>query len=90
MKKKTFRDELVTKGYLTDQLADFREGLIDQLDKRYGQHFNKILDGQDKIMKELETMREESAAGELQDRRLKEKVEDHENRIKRLELRKVI
>lgn len=85
MKKKTFRDEVVTKGYLTDELADFREGLVDQLDKRYGQHFNRILDGQDKIMKELETMREENAAGTLIGHRLQKKVEDHEKRIKKLE-----
>jgi len=114
MKKKTFRDELVTKGYLTDKLADFSEALIDQIDsrmdKRIGQvedrldkridrvehridqvesnldkKFDRVYISLDKVIKELQDMREEDAAGNLQERRLEKKVEDHEKRIKNLE-----
>lgn len=89
MKKQSVREEVVTKGFLTDTLADFREGLIDQMDQRIETKFkaytNKVLTGLDKVMKELETMREENAAGTLQARRFEEQVEDHEKRIKQLE-----
>lgn len=82
---KSKRDELVTKGYLTDEFAEFRAGLIDQLDLRYKKYFNKILTGQDGIMKELQDMREENAAGTLHFERLDDKINNHEKRIKRLE-----
>lgn len=85
MKKQSKLDEPVTKGYLTDELAEFRAGLIDQLDKRMDAKFDKVLAGQDKIIKELQDMREENAAGTLHFERLDEKVENHEKRITRLE-----
>ncbi len=89
MKRKSVRDEVVSKGYLTDELAEFRAGIINQLDGRIESKFknytNKVLTGQDKIMKEIQDMREEDAAGTLQMRRLEKTVDSHEKRITRLE-----
>ena len=85
MKKKSVRGELVTRGYLIDTLADFREGLIDQLDTKNRRYKDEIMTGIDKVVKELQDMREENAAGTLHLERLDETVDDHEKRITRLE-----
>ena len=85
MKKKSVRNEVVTKGYLTDELAEFRAGLIDQMDQRIDKKFDKVHNTLDKIVGELQDMREENAAGIIQERRLQKQVDNHEKRIKILE-----
>lgn len=59
---------------------DFRKDIRETRDE--------IMTGQDKIVKELQDMREENAAGILQTRRVESTLEDHEDRIKTLEHRK--
>ena len=77
---------MVTKGHLTDELAEFRAGLFEQLDTNNRKYKDEILTSMDKVVKELQDMREENAAGTLHFERLDGKVEDHEKRITRLEL----
>lgn len=92
MKQMSVRDEIVTRGFLTDTLADFREDLIDQIDVRMDKKLDKVdnkidkvMIGIDGVMKELSDMREENAAGVLHSRRVDERIENHEKRIKKIE-----
>lgn len=89
MKKKSIRDEIVTREHLTDEISEFkkdlkeemldlREGIVDQVDSKMKRYKNEVLAGLDKISKELQDMREENAAGSLRFERLDDKVDDHD------------
>ena len=67
------------------QVEDSLDRKIGQVEDKIDKKFDRVYISLDKVIKELSDIREESAAGELQERRLKKKVEDHENRIKKLE-----
>lgn len=62
---------------------------LDEAFEEYGEknrgYKDEILTGRDKVMKELETMREENVVGAFQIRELHEKFDVHEKRIKKLE-----
>lgn len=74
-----------TKQELREELLDQREGIIDQVDSKMKRYKDEVLQGLDKISKELQDMREEDAAGTLQIRRLGKTVDSHEKRITDLE-----
>lgn len=67
----TKQDLRILKEELKEELTSFRD---------------EVMTGLDGVMKELETMREESTLGAFQTRSLKEEVDDHEKRITKLEL----
>lgn len=61
------------------------EKAFERYDEKNRAYRDQILTGLDKVMKELETMREESTLGVHQTRELRKKVDDHGKRIKKLE-----
>ncbi len=63
---------------------DLAEALEDVDEKNRG-YRDQILNGLDKVVKELETMREENLVGAHQIEEMYEKVESHEKRITKLE-----
>jgi len=58
---------------------------FDRYDEKNKGYRDQILTGIDGVMKELETMREENAAGTSLIRRLTDRVDDHETRFTKLE-----
>ncbi|MBI2420714.1 MAG: hypothetical protein HYV38_01370 [Candidatus Levybacteria bacterium] len=69
-------------NYVTKQ--DLK-GLEKSLDKKFRKFHDDVMNMLDKIMKELEAMREESTIGAYQTRELREEVDEHEKRITKLE-----
>ena len=85
MKRKNPLSENATKGDLLILKNDLENRLNDleqKLDGKAKQYRDQILTSNDKLAKTLETMREELEIGNFQTR---ERVEDHEKRIKHLE-----
>lgn len=74
--------KIVTEEFLEEKLLDLREGIIDQVDTKNRQYRDDIMTGLDRVMKELETMREENTVGDYQ---VTEKFDNHEQRIAKLE-----
>ena len=66
----TKTSDYVTRKDLREELTTFRD---------------EIMTGLDKVMKELEEMREDSALGVYQTREIREQVDIHEKRITKLE-----
>lgn len=82
-------DDIVTKQFLEEKFLGLREDLReeisingDSLDEKNRGYRDQILTGLDRVMKELETMREENTVGGHQ---VGEKLDDHERRITKLE-----
>ena len=75
-----------TRKSLFSQILTLEEKL-EQLDETNKGYKDEIMTGLDKIMGELQTIREESAAGTLQLQRLRKDVDNHEERISSLEIR---
>lgn len=73
MKKKSPNNDLVTKGFLNQELIKFRD---------------KILNAVDAVMKEVLAMREEQTIHFHQHEQINEKLDNHETRINGLESRK--
>ncbi|PIR78910.1 MAG: hypothetical protein COX79_02445 [Candidatus Levybacteria bacterium CG_4_10_14_0_2_um_filter_36_16] len=76
---------LVTEEFLEEKLLDLREGIIDQVNFKNRQYKDEIMTGLDKVVKELETIREDSIVGTHQIRELRVDVDNHEKRISKLE-----
>lgn len=75
MKKKNPDDELVTKGFLNQELIKFRD---------------KILNAVAAVMKEVLAMREEQTVHFHQHEQINEKLENHEKRFEKLETPKFV
>lgn len=58
---------------------------FNNIDKEIKEKFDKVLIGQDKIMKTLEDIKSDNIASLGSEKRQEEKLEDHEIRIKRVE-----
>lgn len=58
---------------------------FDRYDEKNRGYRDQVLTGIDDVMKELETMREEGAAGTLLIERISGRLDDHEERISNLE-----
>lgn len=74
----TKEDLLVLKGDLENKLNELEQ----KLDDKAQNYRDQILTSNDKLAKQLETMREELGLENLQ---MKREVNDHEKRIKHLE-----
>lgn len=91
--QKGLRDEMgVMKQDLEEKLSGLGGSLREEmsvmeesLDGKNRKYRDEILTGLDKVMKELETMREENTVGSYQTRELREEVDNHEKRITKLE-----
>lgn len=68
-------------NFKLDILADINRGELKAIDREQNYH-SDVMTQFDKVMKKLETMRQESTLGESQQ---DQKLEDHEDRIKVLE-----
>lgn len=79
----------VTKSDLEHALSGLEERLgkifDKKLDETFRQYRDDVLTKMDGVMKELDTKREESSLGTYQTRELRERVDNHEKRIKKLE-----
>ena len=96
MKQKSDYSQVVTKAYL-DKTLDQRfllndakfdlklENLERKIDEKAQKYRDEVLTSNDKIIKELEVMREENIIGFNQIARLGRQVSNHEKRIKILE-----
>ncbi len=74
----TKRDLLILKSELEDKLGELEQ----RVDEKAKQYRDQILTSNDKLAKTLETIREDLEIGNFQ---TKERVDDHEKRIKNLE-----
>lgn len=81
MKQKGSYADIVTKGYLEQKLEETKRD-IDDSAKGYR---DEVLTKLDKVMGELETMREENTIGFSQLNGMQKQVTSHEKRIKKLE-----
>lgn len=100
MKQKNNSSEPVTKGYLKEELDSFfdrflksirreiifvMETVEEKFDRKLTKHTNLILTTVDPLLKELETRREDREIASSQSAKIKDKVDNHEERIKILE-----
>ncbi|OGH17486.1 MAG: hypothetical protein A3C97_00425 [Candidatus Levybacteria bacterium RIFCSPHIGHO2_02_FULL_37_11] len=96
MKKIKQNSDIITRGILREELEITRKDLrieldvslekvVRDVDEKNREYRDQVLTGLDGVMKELETMREENAAGTSLIRRLTDRVDDHEIRITKLE-----
>lgn len=96
MKQKSTSSQIITKAYLNKVLDDrFKlseintdiklENLERKIDEKAQKYRDQVLTSNDKIVKELEVMREENIIGFNQIARLGKQVNSHEKRIKILE-----
>ena len=82
MKQGNKSEDLVTKSFLRSEL-EYELGELEQrVDDKAKQYRDQILTSNDKLAKTLETIREELEIGSFQTR---ERIEDHEKRIKNIE-----
>lgn len=93
MKQKRGSSQIITKAYLdktlderfllSDVKTDLKlENLERKIDEKAKQYRDQILNSNDKLSKTFETMREELEISNFQ---IKNKVKDHEERLKVLE-----
>lgn len=75
----------VTNSDLRTALSDQEKSILRKMDEKSKKYRDDILKGLDKVMKELEEMREDSSLGAYQTRNLREDVDSHEKRITKLE-----
>ncbi len=69
--------EYVTKDTLREELL--------KLDEKFRTYRDEILNRLDSVMGELQNIREDNSIGTHQTRELREEVDNHEQRIKKLE-----
>lgn len=82
----TRSDEVVTKSYLTQTLHAFGKKLEERITERVeGKVSKRILESEDRIMKELKEMREEFDAHQFSHQRINDEINGHENRITNIE-----
>ncbi|MBI2430536.1 MAG: hypothetical protein HYV39_00795 [Candidatus Levybacteria bacterium] len=98
MKQKNSSEEYITKKYLDERFSVFAQSIrretqfivdtaIEKLENRLRQTNDKLFNMLDKIVKELEGMREDRIIGDHQAKQVRQQVDNHEKRIKRLEVR---
>jgi len=84
-------ETFATKEDMAMSVANLEEGMnkkLDKQDENIRKFKNQILTGQDKILKELEDIRQDNAASILHFERNDESVANHEKRITALETSK--
>lgn len=100
MKQKNLKDDYITKKYFDEKLNErfdaFAEGIrkemqftvdtaIEKLERKMQQTNDRLFNILDKIVKELEEIREDKVIGIHQTKKLQGQVDNHDKRIKRLE-----
>lgn len=96
MKQKKSKDEYITKKYLDErfdafsqafrkEMVFFGETLYEKIERKIQQVNDRLYNMLDKIIKELEEIREDKVIGAHQTKELRERVDDHDKRIKKLE-----
>ncbi len=96
MKQKKSSDEYITKKYLDERFDAFAQGirkevefsgetLYEKIERKIQQTNDRLYNMLDKIVKELEDMREDRILGDHQAKQVRQQVDNHEKRIKRLE-----
>lgn len=92
MKQKGKSQELVTKGYLKEELGILEtrinikfDKLKREIDDNAQKYRDQVLTKIDGVMGQLETLREDSLIGAHQTRELRKQVDDHEKRLVQLE-----
>jgi hypothetical protein len=75
------KDIKLEAGLLREEFS----GAFERYDEKNRGYRDEVLTGLDKVMKELETMREESTIGVYKTREIEEKMEDQEKRISKIE-----
>lgn len=97
MKQKKSSEEYITKKYLDGRFNAFAQGIrkeiefsaetvIEKIERKMQQANDRIFNMLDKIVKEFEGMREDRILGDHQEKQVREQVDNHEKRIKRLEV----
>ncbi|MEK7186142.1 MAG: hypothetical protein AAB675_02155 [Patescibacteria group bacterium] len=81
MAKSKTSSEPVTRAILKVEL----DIVMQEIDEKSKGYRDQVLTGLDGVMKELETIREENAAGTLLIERISGRLDDHEERISNLE-----
>lgn len=92
MKQKSGSSQVITKAYLDERFSlngaefDLKLGNLERkIDEKAQRYRDQVLTSNDKIVRELEAMREENIIGFNQIARLGKQVGNHEKRIKILE-----
>lgn len=96
MKQKNNSSNLVTKGYLDKSIDNLLqgvrreftfaiEGAMEKFSDKLTKHTSLILTTVDPLLKELETRREDREIAASQHSKLKNQVDNHEKRIKKIE-----
>lgn len=86
MKQKGNLAELVTKGFLETKLDELRE----EIDENARKYRDEILTGLDKVMGELQTIRDENTILGQRTVELRDQMDNYGKRITRLEEVKVV
>lgn len=84
-KRNSPSSELATKSYLDLKFDAFERRIEEKMEEKLVNFRDKILNSIDKVMGELQAMREENTIGTYHTRELRGTVEDHEKRIAKLE-----
>lgn len=92
MKQQQNGSNLVTKDFMEKKLTEFEIKLEGKFDKRFEQADEKarqyrddVLNKFDEVIKELETTREDRELAVYQTREMRDQIEDHEKRIRKVE-----
>lgn len=81
MKKNSAASEIVTRSFLRSELDDLKK----EIDRKAQGYRDQILTKLDETMGELGAMREENTIDSGQTSQLRDTVQDHEKRIKKIE-----
>lgn len=96
MKQKNNTSSLVTKGYLDKSISNLLQGIrrefifaiegaMLKFEHKLTKHTSLILTTVNPLLKELETRREDREIASSQSARIKDKIDNHEKRIQRIE-----
>ena len=80
------RSMTAMEGRFEHLLADQANVILEAVDVKLDKKFGEVMKGIDAVMKEVQAHREEDVAGAAQLRRHDDELQDHEQRIKALEL----
>ncbi len=101
MKQKNSTSDYITKDFFqksnTQLIKDIRretqftvDTAVEKLERKMQEHNDANLTKLDKIVKELERMREDRTLGDYQAKEVSDQVNNHEKRIKRLEVSQTV
>lgn len=77
--------EFITRPILKTELSILKSELETAIDEKNKKYRDEVLTGIDGVMNELQSMREENAAGVIHSERVDERLGNREERISKLE-----